>query len=82
MELPLVFNGIPCGSGCKVRITIDHTDPITIVRTQTEKRKNAGFFYIPEQSPGEHTAVLKIIELPCGVEYYLGQILVIGSVTY
>ena len=76
----LGFSDIPYGSGCKVRITIDNTEPITIERTQTEKRKNAGFFYLHEQSHGEHTAVLKIIELPRGVEYYLGQILVIGSV--
>jgi len=51
-----------------------------IERTQKEKLKYALFFYLPVQSPGEHTAVLSITELPDGVEYYLGQILVIGSV--
>lgn len=76
----LGFSDIPYGSGCKIQITIDNGNPITIERGQTGKRKNAGFFYLHEQSHGEHTAVLKIIELPVGVEYYMGQILVIGSV--
>jgi len=76
----LGFSDIPYGSGVKVQVTIDDADPITIERRQREKRKHARFYYLPEQSPGEHTAVLQITELPEGVEYYIGQILVIGTV--
>lgn len=75
----LGFSDIPYGSGFKVQVSIDGADPITFERTQREKRKYSRFFYLPEQSPGEHTAVLQITELPDGVEYYMGQILVVGS---
>jgi hypothetical protein len=78
----LGFSDIPCEIGCKIQITIDNGKPITIERKQTEKQKYARFYYLPEQSPGEHTAVLAITELPEGVEYYMGQILVIGSVIH
>ena len=76
----LGFSDIPYGSGFKVLVTIDDADPITIERTQREKRKYSRFFYLPEQPPGEHIVVLQITELPDGVEYYMGQILVIGTV--
>lgn len=75
----LGFSDIPYGSGCKIKVVIDNGKPITIERKQTEKQKYARFFYLPEQPPGEHTSILTITELPAGVEYYLGQILVIGS---
>jgi len=76
----LGFSDIPCESGCKIEITIDKGKPIMIERKQTDKKSKADLFYLPEQAPGEHTAVLRIMELPVGVEYYMGQILVIGSV--
>lgn len=76
----LGFSDIPCGSGGKIQITVDKGKPITIERKQPNKQNKADFFYLPEQSPGEHSAVLKIIELPDGAEYFIGQILVIGSV--
>ena len=74
------FSDIPYGSGCKIQITIDKGKPFTMERKQTEKPKYARFFYLPELPVGEHTAELKVTELPAGVEYYLGQILVVGSV--
>jgi lysophospholipase L1-like esterase len=74
------FSDIPYGSGCKIQVVIDNGKPVTIERKQTEKQKYARFFYLPEQAPEEHSAILTITELPAGVEYYLGQILVVGSV--
>lgn len=75
----LGFTDIPNLGGCKLQITINNNKPIIIERNKTEKRNKASIFYLPEQSPGEHTAEIKIIELPVGAEYYLGQVLVIGS---
>lgn len=76
----LGFSDIPSGSGCKLQITINNGKPTIIERSQVNKYNNAGLFYLPELKQGEHTAVFKIIELPAGVEYYMGQILVVGSV--
>ena len=76
----LGFSGIPYGNGCKLQVTIDNGKPIIIESRQVNKFNKAGLFYLPELNPGEHTAEIKIIELPAGVEYYLGQILVVGTV--
>lgn len=76
------FSDIPQGSGMEVEVTIDQAQtPIAIKRVQTESKKRyAGFFYLPEQSPGEHTAVLRVKHLPEGTSVYVGQILIIGTV--
>jgi hypothetical protein len=76
------FSDIPQGSGMEVEVTIDGTQPpIAIKRPQTENiRRYARFFYLPEQSPGEHTAVLRVKRLPEGMSFYIGQILIIGRV--
>jgi hypothetical protein len=76
----LGFSDIPCRSGCKIEITIDKGKPIKIERKQTDKKNRAHLFYLPEQTSGEHTALIRITELPAGSEYYLGQVLVVGSV--
>ncbi len=75
------FSDIPQGGGMEVEVAIDQTKtPITIKRPQTESiRRYARFFYLPEQSPGEHTAVLRVKRLPEGMSFYAGQILVIGT---
>jgi lysophospholipase L1-like esterase len=75
------FSDIPQGSGMEVEVTIDRAQaPLTIKRPQTESiRRYARFFYLPEQSPGEHTAVLRVRQLPEGMSFYAGQILVIGT---
>ena len=75
------FSDIPQGSDMIVEVRIDQNPtPILIKRPQTESRKRyARFFYLPEQTPGEHTAVLRVKQLPEGLSYYLGQVLVIGS---
>jgi lysophospholipase L1-like esterase len=75
------FSDIPQGSGMEVEVTVDQSQsPIAIKRPQTEsKRRYARFFYLPEQFPGEHTAVLRVKQLPEGMSFYAGQILVIGT---
>ena len=78
----LGFSDIPQGGEMEVEVTIDQAAPRTIKRPQTEKiRKYARFFYLPEQLPGEHTAVLRVKTLPAGLAYYAGQVLVVGRVS-
>ena len=77
----LGFSDIPQGDAIEVEVTIDQAPPIIIKRPQTEQsHAYARFFYLPEQAPGEHTAVMKIKALPAGMSYYTGQILVVGKV--
>jgi len=77
--LTLGFSDIPHGEGMEVEVSIDGGAPIAVKRPQTEKiRRYARFFYLPEQAPGEHTAVLTVKTLPEGLSYYAGQVLVIG----
>ncbi len=77
----LGFSDIPQGSGMAVEVTVDGAPaPLVIRRPQTEAhRRYARFFYLPEQAPGVHTAVLKVKELPEGISFYVGQVLVIGK---
>jgi hypothetical protein len=76
----LGFSDIPQGSNMVVEVTIDHAAPIAIKRVQSESRKRyARFFYLPEQAPGEHTAVLQVKHLPDGLCFYAGHVLIIGS---
>ena len=77
----LGFSDIPQGSGMEVEVTIDQSPtPITVQRPQTESiRRYARFFYLPEQTPGAHTAVLRVKQLPPRLSFYAGQILVIGT---
>ena len=75
------FSDIPQGSEMTVEVAIDHAPPLVIKRPQTEQRhKYARFFYLPEQTPGEHTAVLRVKTLPAGMSFYAGQVLVVGKV--
>ncbi len=78
----LGFSDIPQGSGTEVEVTIDHAaTPLTFARAQTrEPRQHARFFYLPEQAPGRHTAVLRVKKLSDGTSFYAGQVLVIGTV--
>ena len=75
------FSDIPQGASMEVEVTIDQAQvPITIKRLQTEsQRRYARFFYLPEQRPGEHTAILSVKQLPEGMSFYAGQVLVIGT---
>ena len=77
----LGFSDIPQGAGMEVEATIDKAASITIKRPQSEKiHRYARFFYLPEQEPGEHTAVLQVKTLPAGSSFYAGQVLVVGKV--
>lgn len=76
------FSDIPQGSDMEVEVIIDQNpSPILIKRVQRESRaRYARFFYLPEQTPGEHTAVLRVKKLPEGLSFYVGQVLIFGSV--
>ena len=64
-----------------VEVAIDNKPPVVIQRPQTESRgKFARFFYLPEQAPGDHTAVLRVKNLPAGMSFSAGQVLVAGKV--
>jgi hypothetical protein len=77
----LGLSDIPQGDGMELEVTIDQQPPIPLKRLQTEKQQPySRFFYLPEQAPGEHTAVIKIKSLPQGTSYYAGQLLVVGKV--
>lgn len=73
------FSDIPQGGEMEVEVTMDGSpDPVVIHRVQTESiRRYARFFYLPEQTPGEHTTVLRVKKVPEGLSYYAGQILVV-----
>lgn len=75
------FSDIPQGNEIEIEILIDQAPaPIVMKRTQYEMaHRYARFFYLPEQAPGPHTAVLRVKHLPPGVSYYAGQILVVGQ---
>ena len=76
----LGLSDIPQGDGMELEVTIDQQPPITLKRPQTEKQQlYSRFLYLPEQAPGEHTAVIKIKSLPNGTSYYAGQLLVVGK---
>ena len=65
----------------EVECVMDNKPPVVIKRPQTELRgKFARFFYLPEQAPGDHTAVLRVKNLPAGMSFYAGQVLVVGKV--
>ena len=79
----LGFSDIPHGTGMEVEATIDNAPPVTIRRPQTEtKTRYARFFYLPEQAPGRHTAVVRIKQLPEGSSFYAGQVLVVGALLH
>jgi lysophospholipase L1-like esterase len=76
----LGLSDIPYGSGIEVEVSIDGGAPVTIPRPQREMRKRyARFFYLPEQQPGDHTAVITVKALPEGQSFYAGQLLVAGT---
>ncbi|MEI7809061.1 MAG: GDSL-type esterase/lipase family protein [Verrucomicrobiota bacterium] len=75
------FSDIPQGGEMEVECVMDNKPPVVIKRPQTELRgKFARFFYLPEQAPGDHTAVLRVKNLPAGMSFYAGQVLVVGKV--
>lgn len=74
------FSDIPYGGTMVVEAFIDGKTKVTFERVQREvKHKYARFFYLPEQEPGEHTVTLTVTQLPDGVSFYAGHILIVGT---
>jgi lysophospholipase L1-like esterase len=74
------MSDIPYGEPCVVEAVVDGGKPIIMTRTQTEKkRKYARFWYLPEQTPGEHTVVFTVKNIPQGEWFYAGQLLIVGT---
>jgi len=77
----LGLSDIPQGEGMELEVTIDQQAPLTIKRPQTDpKQPYSRFLYLPEQKPGDHTAVIKIKSLTPGTSYYAGQMLIVGKI--
>ena len=76
----LGLSDIPQGDGMELEVATDQQTPLTLKRPQTDARQPySRFFYLPEQSAGEHTTVIQVKSLPAGLSYYLGQFLIIDS---
>ncbi|MCY3018450.1 MAG: GDSL-type esterase/lipase family protein [Planctomycetota bacterium] len=76
------MSDIPYGEPCVVEAIVDDGKPVTMKRTQTEKvHKYARFWYLPEQTPGEHTVTFTVKEIPEGTFFYAGQLLIVGKPT-
>ena len=73
------FSDIPHGEPYVVEAVVDGGKPITIKRAQTEARKHSRFWYLPEQTPGEHTVTVTIKQLADGAWVYEGQLLIVGK---
>jgi len=73
------LSDIPYNQPTVIEVSVDGGPAKAFERKQTEQRKHARFFYLPELPPGPHTAVFTVKELPSGQAYYAGQVLVIGK---
>jgi lysophospholipase L1-like esterase len=74
------MSDIPYGVPCVVEAVVDGGKPILMKREQTEKwRKYSRFWYLPEQTPGEHTVTFTVKEVPEGEWFYAGQLLIVGK---
>jgi hypothetical protein len=74
------MSDIPYGEPCVVEAVVDGGKPLTMQRIQTEKiRKYARFWYLPAQTPGEHTVVFTVKNIPEGTWFYAGQLLIVGT---
>lgn len=73
------ISDIPHGDPVVIEAVVDGGAPITAQRVQREKTRHARFWYLPEQTPGEHTVTLTIKRLPAGQAFYLGQLLIVGT---
>ena len=73
------ISDIPYGEPVILEASVDGGQPITVKRSQSEKTRHARFWYLPEQTPQEHTATFTVKQLPEGQSYYAGQLLIVGS---
>ena len=70
---------IPYGEPVVIEAAVDGGAPIELQRAQREGPKHARFCYLPAQPYGDHEVVFTVKSLPAGQEYYLGQVLVVGT---
>ncbi|MBT7161589.1 MAG: SGNH/GDSL hydrolase family protein [Victivallales bacterium] len=74
------ISDIPHTGVMVVEAVVDGKKPILVERKQREaRRKYSRFWYLPAQAPGEHEVRFTIRQLPEGLSFYAGQILVIGT---
>ncbi len=73
------ISDIPHGDPVEIEAVVDGGAPLTAQRTQREKTRHARFWYLPEQTPGDHTVTVTVKRLPAGQSFYLGQLLIIGT---
>ena len=74
------MSDIPYGEPSVVEAVVDGGKPVTLQRIQTEKiHKYARFWYLPAQTPGEHTVVFTVKSIPEGTWFYAGQLLIVGT---
>lgn len=74
------ISDIPYGEPSAIEAVVDGGLPIMAERVQREKTRHARFWYLPEQKPGTHTVTFTVKRLPAGQSFYLGQLLVVGTV--
>jgi lysophospholipase L1-like esterase len=76
------FIDIPGPVETKLKTVIDGKAPIVIPRKDArhDLQKMGRFFFIPDQEPGEHTVRFEIAELPDGMSYYVGPLLIVGDI--
>lgn len=82
----IAFTAIPIVEGFEVEVQIDGGKPKKYAFHQkAPKNKNrpapkfSRSFYSPEQKPGNHTAILKVVKLAKGTSFYCGQFWVIDT---
>lgn len=73
------ISDIPYGEPSLLEAVVDGGPPITVERVQRETTKHARFWYLPEQTEGEHTVTFMVRELPAGQTSYMGQLLIVGE---
>lgn len=74
------ISDIPYGKPSVLEAVVDGGTPIIAKRIQRESTKHARFWYLPQQPEGEHTVTFTVKELPEGLSFYMGQLLIVGEV--
>ncbi len=73
------ISDIPYGEPAVLEAVVDGGTPILVKRTQRESTKYSRFWYLPSQTPGDHTVIFTVKELPAGQSFYMGQLLIVGK---
>ncbi|MBI4979504.1 MAG: SGNH/GDSL hydrolase family protein [Spirochaetes bacterium] len=76
------FIDIPGPKETTLTAVIDGKAPITLSRKDAYRTEQTmgRFFFIPEQAPGEHTVRFEVSEIPDGMNYYVGPLLIVGEI--